>query len=170
MGRAALTAGCRRPSKPRSTTGPQRTRCVGALARALAIFAAFDDPIASAENDELEPGQAARRVRELARRDFLHGGVAAAAVGAVAVSASWAYDRRGQYQTAKGEIRSVPLADGSVIWMNTDTALKVRYEQGVRHVSLTGARPCSTSPRIATAHSSSMRPRPACAPWAQALP
>jgi len=111
-------------------------RRFGALARALAILASFDAEADVEAQDDPKPTRAARRAREMARRDFFYGGAAAAAVGAISLGATWAYDGRGQYRTAKGEVRSVPLADGTVMWMNTDTAVKVRYERGVRNVVL----------------------------------
>jgi transmembrane sensor len=111
-------------------------RRFGALARALAILASFDQPEPVAVSDDLKPARAARRVREMARRDFIYGGAVAAAVGGLSLAGALAYDGRGQYRTAKGELRSVPLADGSMIWMNTDSAVKVHYDRGSRNVVL----------------------------------
>ena len=40
------------------------------------------------------------------------------------------------YETARGEMREVVLADGSSITLNTDSAISVRYEKNQRNVSL----------------------------------
>lgn len=40
------------------------------------------------------------------------------------------------YQTAPGETRSVTLADGSLVQLNTDSALAVRFDDGERRVEL----------------------------------
>jgi len=111
-------------------------RRFGALARAMAVLAHFD---AAEQTQPLigrhRPRQSLRAGVE--RRRFLYGGgaVAAAAVG-LSLTAGAAYARRGEYHTGKGEVRSVPLADGSVIWLNTDSQVKVRYGRTQRGVIL----------------------------------
>lgn len=45
-------------------------------------------------------------------------------------------ERGNNYTTAVGEFRTVTLEDGSVIEMNTDTELTVRFDRAARHVEL----------------------------------
>ncbi|TDR84523.1 FecR family protein [Enterovirga rhinocerotis] len=71
------------------------------------------------------------------RRAFLVGGSAAIAASAVVVAAPrlrllWDADHR----TAAGEQREVSLPDGTRVALNTDSALAVRYEPGLRLVAL----------------------------------
>jgi len=65
-----------------------------------------------------------------------------AAVGIIAVLSVALYrmgmiDRmRADYYTAVGEVRSLTLADGSRVDLNTDTAIAVRFSAGERHIEL----------------------------------
>jgi len=61
---------------------------------------------------------------------------AAAAVVAVAVLRTPAPAPTETYQTAKGESRTVDLADGSHVHLNTATRIAVRLERDTRHVEL----------------------------------
>jgi transmembrane sensor len=45
-------------------------------------------------------------------------------------------DWRADYHTAPGEQRTVHLADGSHIQLNTDTALRVKFQDNERHIEL----------------------------------
>jgi transmembrane sensor len=45
-------------------------------------------------------------------------------------------DWRADYHTASGEQRTVQLADGSHIQLNTDTALRVKFQDNERHIEL----------------------------------
>lgn len=113
------------------------TRRQGALARAMAILTHFDR--AKALGPQFDPrahrtGPAARRGLQLGRREFMAGGALAAGIGAVAILVPVLGAQ--QYATAKGEVRSVPLADGSVIWLNTDSKVRVDYSDTHRGVLL----------------------------------
>jgi len=73
----------------------------------------------------------------LSRRRLLAGGIAAAA--AVAVVGGGALDMfgpAGDYRTATGERRAIPLPDGSEVWLNTRSALSVAIGGDRRHVRL----------------------------------
>jgi len=48
----------------------------------------------------------------------------------------WFYSQRGVYSTAVGEQRSLTLADGSVVELNSRSRIKVQYTQGERHIDL----------------------------------
>ncbi|MCW1986742.1 MULTISPECIES: FecR domain-containing protein [unclassified Novosphingobium] len=69
-----------------------------------------------------------------ARRGVLGGLVAAGIAGAAATRLVLA--NGAQYVTRLGEIRRVPLDDGSVMTINSDTALKVNLGQHAREVEL----------------------------------
>ena len=116
-----------------TSTDPRR---LGALARAMAILAHFEPHPADRPANERRAPQRRRRVAGLERRRFLYGGAMAAAAAGVSLLGGVAYAQRGQYHTGKGEVRSVPLADGSVIWLNTDSLVKVRYGRTQRGVIL----------------------------------
>lgn len=68
---------------------------------------------------------------------FVGGGLAAAVLATMAVGLGerlWS----GRYITRRGEIKVVPLDDGSSIALNTDTQLRVSYTAARREVRLTG--------------------------------
>jgi len=127
------------------------TRRFGALARALAVLDHFD-PQAEARAGRARreavfgpaPGfgapsygdRARPRASGIARRRFMYGGVAVAAAAGASLAGGVAYAQRGEHHTGKGEVRSVPLDDGSVIWLNTDSQVKVRYGRAQRGVIL----------------------------------
>src|SRR5581483_7348050 len=107
------------------------SRCVGAFARARAIF--------------LSPGVQAVRGRPslpaLSARAARYGLLATAATVA-AVVAGIAFLGRGPqvdkhvYSSELGEIRQIPLADGTRVTLNTNTALRVEYSTDARLVTL----------------------------------
>lgn len=79
----------------------------------------------------------ARRAPWLSRRQ-LFGASAMAAAGVAAVgSGLWFTNANGHLTTRRGEVRVVPLSDGSVITLNTDSAVAVRYSGNLRAISLT---------------------------------
>ncbi len=88
----------------------------------------------SAANDSMDRG------RPLSRRRWLIAGPAIAASLAAALVLSSVVDRGApvaeQYATAKGDTLNVDLPDGSVVTLNTDTAITVSFEADRRIVSL----------------------------------
>ncbi|MEW6246203.1 MAG: FecR family protein [Nitrospirota bacterium] len=75
-----------------------------------------------------------RRRRRQLRVAALAASLAAATVGAgwLAETLHWSAD----YRTAVGEHRTVPLADGSVMEMNTGTAVSVMFSDEARRITL----------------------------------
>lgn len=122
------------------------SRCRGAYARAQAAWLLLDRAQALAtpggELPRAEPSSAERAPNSVARwgasrRRVLFGGIAAAAVIAcVAVYGLLLQPRTEQYATQLGEIRSVPLQDGSLVAINTDSHLSVDMEQALRSIQL----------------------------------
>ena len=70
------------------------------------------------------------------RRRFLWGVAAAAASVVVAGTTSWRMLRRDSFSTQIGETRIVPLEDGSVITLNTDSEVSVRFTHSNRDIRL----------------------------------
>ena len=105
-------------------------RHAGALLRAMAGLSLVDQAIA-APADRATPARPAPR----ARRRFLAGAGAALAASVTGLF-GWQYWRAQHVETARGEIRRLPLADGSVAMINTDSALNVTLERNIRRVSL----------------------------------
>lgn len=81
--------------------------------------------------------------RERVSRRTVLGSLCVAGVGGLLASAGW---RRGwvdsprawlaTYRTGVGEVRPIRLADGSQVWLNSETALDVHFDEGVRQLRL----------------------------------
>lgn len=85
------------------------------------------------------PAKSALTAAALDRRQALK---AIAAIG-IGVPAAWAGSRlvpldawRADYHTAVGEVREIALADGTRVWLNTDSALDVDYSTERRRLTL----------------------------------
>ncbi len=106
------------------------TRRRGAFLRAEAAWALFDEDCAPEAAEFEEPV----RMRLPSRRAFLAGGASAIAAS---LCAALLFGLRGeQYRTAIGEIRRLPLADGSIAAVNSGSAMRVAMAEGRRTVSL----------------------------------
>ena len=103
----------------------------GALLRAQAAWMTLDRVLAphAASREDAAPVAAPR----FSRRGLLAGGGAA-----IAASIAWVALLSGgtSYATAVGEIRRVPLGDGSIAAINTASAIAVRLEETARDVRL----------------------------------
>lgn len=64
------------------------------------------------------------------------GAVAAAAVGGVVVAGYEIWKPADEFQTQRGEIRRLQLADGTVVTLNTATKVTVKYTTDHRHIQL----------------------------------
>ena len=109
----------------------ESSRHVGALARAQAILARLD--MASALGGDFGADEA--RAPLLSRRAVLGAGAAGAAIAA---SAAWFVFRPTftTYTTGKGEVRLIPLAEGSVITLNTASRVDVHLGRHRRDLRL----------------------------------
>jgi transmembrane sensor len=102
----------------------------GAFARANAVMVRAD----LAGHSSLDTAYALRGLTD--RRRLLIGGGVAAAFGGVAFVGVRAWSAPLILQSSKGEVRRVPLPDGSNVTLNTQSLVKVRYTRHSRAVSL----------------------------------
>jgi len=104
------------------------TRHYGALAQASALLVPAQRPASMRTVEPISPP----------RRSFVLGGsiaagLAVAAVGVSYVARIWG---EGRYRTQIGEMRVIPLNDGSVVTLNTNSEIVVRYSQAQRNIEL----------------------------------
>ena len=112
-------------------------RRIGALARARALWLHSDraaalgaPPVAEAPEEEDAPAS------RFSRRTALLGGGAIAASLALAAALPAILHRGRQIATNIGEIRRVPLGDGSVATLDTDSLMETAFTEGLRTVRL----------------------------------
>lgn len=114
------------------------SRRLGAYAKARAVFAHVQraralGPSYDAANFEA-PSQPLART--MSRRGLWIGGGAAAAASLVAAAGVGLYVRDGQIRTRRGEIKLVPLPDGSSMTLNTASRVAVNFTKAERRVRL----------------------------------
>lgn len=114
------------------------TRREGALAQARAAWRLIDDHFGgesrTVENRDPEIERFPVSRERHTRRGFILGGGAAIAASLVmGLAFNWTSET---YETRTGEIRRVPLADGSTVAINTETKLSVRLKEKERVVRL----------------------------------
>ncbi|HWW57045.1 MAG TPA: FecR domain-containing protein [Sphingopyxis sp.] len=109
-------------------------KAAGAFLEAQAMWMAMDQSDTAAANDDMAMSEAeVAHARRFSRRSMLAGGAALAAsvVGAVLIMRDGTV-----YATSVGEIRRVPLADGSTAAINTASRISVRLAEAKRLVEL----------------------------------
>jgi transmembrane sensor len=106
-------------------------RAAGAYHRMEAL--ALHSLRAAALGKDFDP--ATFRPRLLTRR-WAMAGSGSIAAGLLVAGATWSNTRSLSYRTGKGEVRVLPLEDGSVITLNTESELRVRFSQAQREVEL----------------------------------
>lgn len=107
----------------------------GQLLRLHADWLAVNEALAPEKAARSDAAARARLAGPLVRRRLALAGAAAVVVGGLIGKSSL----RGSgiaYQTKLGEIRRVPLPDGSTVTINTSTDLKVRMEKRTRRIEL----------------------------------
>jgi transmembrane sensor len=106
----------------------------GALLRAQATLAYLDRAASLAAGSSAASATRPAAPR-FGRRTFIAAtasAAAAAGIGAIAIIRPW----QQRIDTAIGEVRRVPLQDGSVATLNTDTRLRVAFDSSERVVDL----------------------------------
>jgi transmembrane sensor len=110
-------------------------RHAGAYARARAVALWSERAAGLGSGYRPRDFTAADRRRPLSRRQLLMVGASLAA--GIGGAGFFALAAQGQtYVTRLGEMKVAPLADGSVISLNTDTRVQVRYSRHAREVRL----------------------------------
>lgn len=113
-------------------------RRVGAYAKArgIALHSARARALAPNYDPQAFTASAAKRAAPRPRRRWLWAGAAIAAslAGVIAIGV-WP-ETGDRYNTRRGEVRVVPMADGSVITLNTDSQVIVRYTSDRRDIQL----------------------------------
>ena len=107
----------------------------GAFVRAQAIY--IHTERASALGSQFTADMIAEpsRFPVVSRRQVMWGGATAAAVAGIAAVRTF-HAPRAEYATARGEIRTIPLTDGSVMMLNTASSAMVRYSRVQREIVL----------------------------------
>jgi len=108
-------------------------RHLGAYGRAEAVLSRLERLNVTAQGpcENAQPSGLNRR------RLILAGGAAASVAAAIGVALRMPGSvPESTFSTAIGQIRQVVLADGSVIFLNTDTKIRVRFTEQVRDISL----------------------------------
>ena len=105
----------------------QDTRHEGAYLRAQALWLKLDRAANASEQDLAQPPS-------LSRRRVLVGGAGVAL--AAALGGAWVLTGGKRFDTEIGEIRHVPLPDGSVADLNTQSSLRVTMAKSIRRVRL----------------------------------
>jgi transmembrane sensor len=111
-------------------------RHAGAFLRARAV--AMRSLSARALGTRYDPADfgGVERLASPSRRQILAWSGAAAASAAAVVVMGVSLQAPQAHATARGEIRLVPLADGSTVMLNTDTTVRVKYDRAHRFASL----------------------------------
>lgn len=110
-------------------------RAKGALLRAQALSMMSES--AQALGSDFDPAafEEARRPRFSRRQTLAWTGAAAAAASLAALGV--ATSAAGEVvSTERGEIRLVPLKDGSTVLLNTESRIRIRYDKGQRLITL----------------------------------
>jgi transmembrane sensor len=118
-------------------------RCQGAFAKARAVMVLADrvsklDSTHEGSGREPLGGSGTARMSKPSRRWMLAAGSSiAAGVAAVTFGLSLkSWNASQQYETGRGEMRRVPLADGTVVTLNTATKVLVQFSKNARDIQL----------------------------------
>lgn len=110
----------------------------GSLLRAEAALAYIDrgPTLIHAADIPSAPEEEAETPSRVGRRRFLGGGAVAGAAVAAGVAGILLMPSGQEFSTAVGEVRRLPLADGSVATVNTASRIAVALEPERRHITL----------------------------------
>lgn len=111
-------------------------RHLGAYGRAEAVLGRLER-VRSDAVDELRSRAPSEPPLWARRRVILTGGIAASfAAAAIIGTALWETQREQVYTTGLGQVREIPLADGSLVVLNTNSAVSVRFTRERREIHL----------------------------------
>jgi len=111
-------------------------RHLGAYGRAEAVLGRLER-VRSVAIDRLRVSEPAQPVLWARRRIILSGGLAASFVGAGIVGvALWQSEREEVFSTGLGQVREIPLADGSLVVLNTNSKVSVKFTRERRDIHL----------------------------------
>lgn len=110
----------------------------GSLLRAEAALVYIDrgPALIDVESVPSAPEEEAPAPARIARRRFLAGGAVAGAAVAAGVAGVLLMPSGQEFSTAVGEVRRLPLADGSIATVNTASRIAVALEAERRHITL----------------------------------
>jgi transmembrane sensor len=115
---------------PRSKGALLRAQAVSMISESAQALGPSFDPIAFEEPRRSRPVDLSRR------QTLIWTGAAAMAAASLATLAVGVSAAGAVTSTERGEIRLVPLKDGSTVLLNTQSSIRVKYDQGQRSVTL----------------------------------
>jgi transmembrane sensor len=110
-------------------------RHFGAYAKAMAVLAHTDKARALGATFDLRTFRADKAAEPSRRKFTLTGAIAATVIAGFGVE-TWRRAQERSYETRRGETLVVPLDDGSVMTLNTDSKSVVRYSRERRDIQL----------------------------------
>jgi len=113
----------------------QDPRHDGALLRAQAALSLIDRTIAAGSPEPVAAPPRAPAMR-LPNRRWLLAGTGGAVAATLAGVVGWPYWQGERVATTRGEIRRLPLADGSIATIDTDSELRVALVSDARRIAL----------------------------------
>ena len=109
-------------------------RHLGAFGRMHAL--SLHTERAAALGSDYRPDRFRPASAELSRRQALRAAGLVLGVAAAGSGAYWSLRASGRHATGRGEVRSIALADGSVVTLNTASEILVRYSRARRTIRL----------------------------------
>lgn len=111
-------------------------RHLGAYARAEGVLIRVDRTHGWAR--DISSSLVSAKAPSWTRRRIVLTGSAAAGIAAVGIVGAgvWRNERERIYSTGKGEVREILLSDGSVVKLNTNSRIAVRYTENLRKLHL----------------------------------
>lgn len=113
-------------------------RRAGALLRAEAalVYLGTDPTLTEVESTSPGPEEEAAKQSGFSRRWFLAAGALTSAAAAAGIAGVVLMSSGREFSTAVGEVRRLPLADGSIATVNTASRIDVAIQPERRHITL----------------------------------
>lgn len=116
-------------SKPENADAYRRVEAVWRESPGLRSNPAIADALAGARSRS-------RKAAVRGRRSVLFGGLAGTGAIALVLAGTWLWSGRDAYSTRVGEQRTIQLADGSRVSLDTDSRVRVRFNDQERQIEL----------------------------------